>query len=193
MANYGRNFAFRIPPEGNERPGRFVSPSTGNHLPIGVPVQADVSEAVDTLGRQPIELVTGAAPTPKGNAGILVYEYAPAAFAGDDPFLVTYSDKDTAPLGASVQVVHGPGIKVVLTNTLDTAVGVDFTGVYGTQRIIVAGIGATPTVIVGDYLTPGTGNDTAGYWAETGSAANAWLVVTHVDTVRHEVEAELVF
>jgi hypothetical protein len=56
---------------------------------------------------------------------------------------------------------------------------------------MVAGLGATPTLQVGDYLTPGTGNDSAGYWAETASAANAWLVVTLVDSARQEVEAEL--
>ena len=144
------------------------------------------------LGLTPVELATGAQAKPlPGKGGILVYEYGPAAYAGDDPFLTTYSDKDTAPAGAAVQVVNGTDVKVVLRNTDDeTFLHVrDYEG-----RTFVAGIGiATPTLAVGDMLTPGTGDDTDGYWAETGTAANAWLVITKVDNDRGEVEARLNF
>jgi hypothetical protein len=58
---------------------------------------------------------------------------------------------------------------------------------------MVAGLGATPTVAVGDYLTPGTGNGTAGYWAETATEANAWLIVTAVNASTGEVEARVNF
>ena len=58
----------------------------------------------------------------------------------------------------------------------------------------MAGIGiATPTIAVGDFLTPGVGNDSAGYWAEVGAGATAWLVVTGIDNARAEVEAQLLF
>ena len=32
-----------------------------------------------------------------------------------------------------------------------------------------------------------------GYWVETATAANAWLVITAVDASRGEVEAEMTF
>jgi hypothetical protein len=51
-------------------------------------------------------------------------------------------------------------------------------------------MGATPTVKVGDLLSPGTGTDVAGYWAVNATAANAWLRVTNVDAARQMVEAE---
>ena len=134
---------------------------------------------------------TSAQDAPKpGEGGIAVYEYGPAAYAGDDPFLTTYSDKDTVPAGAAVQVVNGPDVKVVLRNTSDeTFLNTrDYTG-----RVMVGGLGATLTLAVGDYLTPGTGDDTDGYWEETSTASEAWLVITKVDNDRGEVEARLTF
>ena len=55
------------------------------------------------------------------------------------------------------------------------------------------GAGATPNLNVGDYLTPGAGTDTDGYWAVTATAENAWMVVVGVDDARGEVEARLLF
>lgn len=190
MGTYGRNFEFRIPPTHGQRLGRFYVPTTGTRLPIGVPVVATAGEDVNNLGLQPVTLAAaGTAPKP-GQSGIAVYEYGPAAFAGDDPFYTTYSDKDLIPLGAAIQVVSGTDVKVVFTNT-------DATSFLGTRdyaaRTMVAGTGATPTVVAGDFLSPGTGNDTDGYWAEEATAADAWLVVTRVDAVRKEVEAQFVF
>jgi hypothetical protein len=197
MASYGRNFDFRVPPRSGERTGRNVLTDTGlsggTSVPIGAPVVYDSAEGVndDFTAARSFKLATGAQAPAPGRCGILVYEHAPAAFAGDDPFLTTYSDKDTAPVGKLVQVVSGDTVKVMLKNTADrTFLNTrDYTG-----RKMVAGLGgATPTIAVGDYLTPGTGNDTAGYWAETGSATNAWLVVTAVDNDRAEVEAQFLF
>lgn len=192
MASYGRNFDFRVPPRSGERAGRFIL-GGATDLPIGVPVKVDTGEdqSTELTGALTVELATGAqAPVP-GLSGILVYEHAPAAFAGDDPFLTTYSDKDTAPAGKLVQVVSGTTVKVVFRNTSDRTFL--STRAYDGRKM-VAGIGqATPTIAVGDYLTPGTGDDTSGYWAETGSATNAWLVVTAIDNDRAEVEAQLVF
>jgi hypothetical protein len=86
-----------------------------------------------------------------------------------------------------VQLTAGPNTKVVFTNTAART----FMGVRNYKgRTMVAGMGATPTVKVGDLLSPGTGTDAAGYWAVNGTAANAWLVVTNVDTARQMVEAE---
>ena len=59
---------------------------------------------------------------------------------------------------------------------------------------MVAGVSlATPTVAVGNMLTPGTGDDTDGYWKETSDAAEAWLIVTSVDASTDTVEVVLNF
>jgi hypothetical protein len=142
------------------------------------------------MGRLPVALATGAQAPKKGLSGIALYEWAPAAFAGDDPNLVLYSDKGTVPRGHALQVISGDMIKPVFKNTTDKVYL--HTRTY-TGRTMVAGMGATPTLAVGDMLTPGTGNDTAGYWAETANAAEAWLIVENIDAARHEVECRLAF
>jgi len=190
MTNYGRNFEFRSAPKGAHRGGRYYLTGSTD-IPIGAPVKYDSGEDENALGLLPVTLATSAQNAPKpGMGGILVYEHAPAAYAGNDPWLTTYSDLDTAPAGKAVQVVSGTEVKVVFRNTEDRTYLVtrDYTG-----RVMVAGAGATPTVAVGNYLTPGTGNGTDGYWAETATAAEAWLVVTKVDTDRGEVEAKFTF
>lgn len=193
MGTYGRNFEFRIPPDGDERYGRYCVPSTGNKLPIGVPVKATTNTA-NALGLQQVLLATGEQAPGKSGCGIAVYEYGPAAYAGVDPYLVTYSDRDTIPLGAAIQVVHHPGIKVVFTNTTNTAY-VDFTATFqsGPRIMVNNAFAATPNISVGSYLTPGIGDDTNGYYQITTTAANAWFVVTKVDSTRLEVEAEMTF
>ena len=188
MASYGRNFDFRVTPKGGQRQGRYAN-NSGAAIPIGVPVV--VSGTTDGQGRQNVALATGnqAAPLP-GKGGIAVYEHV--SFAGVDPVITTYSDLGTAPNGKAVQVISGRDVKVVLTNT---AVG-SFGGRsgYPAARKMVAGIGqATPTVAAGDMLTPGTGSDGAGYWAETSTASEAWLIVTSVDNASGTVEARLNF
>lgn len=191
MGTYGRNFEFRVPPVHGERGGRYILPSdAAADLPIGVPVRVADGATPDSSGRLPVALATGAQAPKKGLSGILVYEADPTAFAGDDPYLTTFSDKDKAPRGKAVQVVSGDRVKLVLRNTEDRTFleSRDYAG-----RTIVAGLGATPTLAVGDFLTPGTGNDDAGYWAETADAANAWLVVENVDATRGEVEARVNF
>ena len=194
MSNYGRNFAFRVPPVGGQRAGRYATPAlgsdgAGHEFRLGQPVS--VSGVKNALGLAEVANGTqGAVPTP-GKDGVLVYEYGPAAFAGDDPYLTTYSDKDTAPNGKAVQVVSGEEVKVVLCNTSTRT----FLGARTyTGRTMVAGLGATPTVAVGDLLEPHSSpSDTNGYWQETATRANAWLVVTAVDTARGEVEARMLF
>jgi hypothetical protein len=187
---YGKNVEFRVVPEPHQRLGRFVTPSTGSPIAMGVPIGIDTAVAVDAMGRNTVKLITGATNPIKGLHGILVYEYkGQEGWAGDDPYLTTYSDKSTVPLAQSCQMVSGDNVKVCLRNTVSSTFLNNRT--Y-TGRIMVAGTGATPTVVVGDYLTPGTGDDTNGYWAE-GNATNGWLLVTRVDLVRSEVEAVMRF
>jgi hypothetical protein len=192
VATYGRNFDFRVPPVGGQRGSRYALKAGEDPLPIGAPVTVDTT-ASDASGRDQLQvtLATGdQVPTP-GLSGIAVFEYAPwPAFAGNDPYLTTYSDLDVVPKNSALQLVSGDTVKVVFKNTIDKTFlhTRDYKG-----RVMVAGLGATPTVAVGDYLTPGTGNDTAGYWAETSDATKAWLVITHVDSARGEVEAKMAF
>jgi hypothetical protein len=188
MSTYGRNFEFRVPPEGAERAGRY---SLGGSDPLAIGAPVVVTGATDASGRLVVTKAAADADKPlPGQGGVLVYEYGPAAYAGDDPQLTTYSDKSTVAVGEAVQVVNGDGVKVVLRNT---AASTFLTLRNYAGRTMVAGLGATPTLQVGDKLCPGTGNDSAGYWKETSDAAKAWLVVTKVDTTRGEVEARLNF
>lgn len=186
--NYGRNFEFRVSPGYGHRPGRYVN-NTGSAIPLGTPVAA--TSTVDELGRQEVEPVTGATAPVRGTHGIVIVEYIAAdGYAGSDPFLTTYSDIDTARSGDAVILAQGDEAKVVFRNTEDRT----FLNTRSYDgRTMVAGLGATPTLEVGDYLTPGVGDDDDGYWAETADADEAWAVITAVDTTRGEVEARLLF
>lgn len=188
MASYGRNFEFRVPPVHGERGGRYVLGGS-TALPIGAPVKvADgATPSTSLTGALPVGLATGASAPKKGLCGILVWEVDPGSgLGGVDPVTTTYSDFDTVPVGQQVQVVSGTQTKVVLRNTEDR-VFLQTTSYAGRLMVPVSGL------VVGDYLTPGTGNDDAGYWVEDATASNAWLIVTSVDTARGEVEARLAF
>lgn len=190
MASYGRNIEFRVPPHHGQRGGRFAAPA-GADLPMGVPVKVADGATETALGLLPTALATGAQAPKVGLCGIAIYENNSGVdLAGRDPLQTTYSDYDTIPRGRAIQVISGDRVKVVFTNTEDRTflVAKNYEG-----RIMVAGMGATPTLAVGDFLTPGVGNDTDGYWAETATAANAWLVVERIDVARQEVEARFVF
>lgn len=191
MGSYGRNFDFRVPPVHGQRGGRYILPASAPaNLPIGVPVVVPNGSATDVDGRLPVQLATGAQAPKKGLCGLLLFEYGPAAYAGFDPLLTTYSDLDFAPRGQSVQVISGDSVKAFFRNTAARL----FFGVRNyAGRIMVAGMGATPTLAAGDFLTPGVGTDVAGYWAETAIEADAWLIVEHVDAARQEVEARFAF
>jgi hypothetical protein len=207
MGTYGRNLEFRVPPMSEYRQGRFSAPAvplsgagtagTGaagtGLIPIGAPVLADLAAGMDGLGRQIVKLATSGAggnvPAP-GLSGLAVFEYGPNAFAGTDPLLTTYSDLGVVPAGQAVQVVHGSHVKVVFTNTVAEL----FLGQRAYPgRAMVNGLGATPTVTVGDYLIPGIGDDTDGYWTSTATLAGAWFVITAIDTIRVQVEARMLF
>lgn len=189
MSTYGRNFEFRVPPRGPERGARYVLPADADaDIPIGAPVRVADGATPDAMGLLPVGLATGAQAPVNGLSGIAVFEHAPAAFAGDDPYLTTFSDKGDVPRGRAVQVVAGSRIKVVLRNTADRTF-YQMRNYAG--RVMVAPANLTG-LAVGDFLTPGTGDDDAGYWA-AGTAANGWLVVEHVDTTRGEVECRMTF
>ena len=190
MSNYGRNFVITVPPHGRDRKGRFYN-AEGAAIPIGVPVVA-TDGAVNSLGLEPVTLATAPqAPPLTGRGGVVVYEYGPNAFAGVDPVTTPYSDLDTVPDAAACQVISGTYIKIRLINTA-TSLFLQTRSTPG--RVMVAGLtGATSSVAVGDFITPGSGNDTDGYWNETTTASEAWAVVTKVDADRDELEAQLTF
>ena len=189
MASYGRNFEFRVPPVHGQRGGRYVLPSDADaDLVIGVPIKVIAADGQDDSGRLPVELATGAQAPTKGQTGILVFEADPSlAFAGTDPALTTYSDIDKAIRGQGVQLVSGDSVKIVLRNTEDR------TFLNTRQYEGRTMFDEDPVPVVGNYLTPGVGDDTGGYWAITGTKSNAWLVVEGYDADRHEVEARFIF
>jgi hypothetical protein len=133
-------------------------------------------ESATVDGALAVEVVDGATAIPTaGWGGILVYEELFVDSAGESP-----SDVLKCPAGAMVQVVNGTDVKVKFTNDAVLTM-VDETG-------------ATPGVVVGDYLTPmSSPGDADGYWAKTATAANAWLVVTAVDHSAGVVEARVNF
>lgn len=187
MGSYGRNIEFRVTPEEYMRRGRIIL-GQGSDVPIGVPLLVGTTPDPLWTGALPATLATGAqAPSP-GMSGLGIYEWVD--FNGLDEQLFSSSDRDKIPNGKQFQLISGKGVKVVFKNT--TAHSFMGTRNYA-GRTMVAGMGATPTVLVGDYLTPGTGSDAAGYWARTATATQGWLRVTNVDATRQEVEAEFVF
>lgn len=194
MGSYGRNFDFRVMPQGGQRGSRFILNPAAN-IPMGTPVKYDGSFDTSSYGSpgvMGVSLALGAQPPEPGLSGIAVYEYAPAAFAGFDPVLTTYSDLDFIPAGKLCQVISGPTVKIVLTNT--TSFLFDNTRTYP-GRVMVAGLGGATSADpwVGTLLTPGNGTDTAGYWTSTATTANGWLVVTSADDTNTEVEAKMLF
>lgn len=189
MGSYGRNFEFRVTPEEYMRRGRVIL-AQGADVPIGVPLLIADNAPPDPLwtGALPATLATGAQAPRRGMSGLGVYEWIDVN--GLDAQLSGYSDRDLIPNGKQFQLVSGAGVKVVFHNT----VAHTFSGTRNYPgRMMVAGMGATPTVQVGQYLSPGTGTDAAGYWAVNATATNAWLRVTNVDASRQEVEAEFMF
>lgn len=185
-----RNFGFRVPPEASSRKGRFILGGSTDR-PIGAPVKIVVPQTAVTNSTDALTatLATAEQAPVQGLCGILVYEYDAAAYAGHDPVLTTYADLDVAPVGKMVQVVSGTDVKVWFKNTF--ARTFDHVRTYP-GRLMVAGVSiATPTVKIGDLLSPGVGDDTSGYWAETSTASNAWLRVT--DVQGDLVEAQMQF
>lgn len=182
-----RNGVFRVSPRGGERKGRFILNPSGNAVPEFAPVVVTAPGGAD--GRAVVSLATGAQNKPlPGRGGILAYEQF--RMDGYDPVSSTYSDVGTVEPGKSVQVIDGENrVKIALRNTTAGA----YRANYPTPRVMVTGMGATPTLQAGDMLTPGTGDDSSGYWTTTSNAAEAWLIVNNVDVASGWVEATLNF
>lgn len=197
MSTYGRNFEFRVQPHQGQRAARYINPADGDAIVIGAPVAVITADQLDADERLNVQLVSTAnanvpAVPVSGIHGIAIYEHAPNAFSGDDPLLVTFSDKDTVPVGEPCYLVSGDQVKVVLRNTNDN----NFFGqrTYAGRTMVDEAAGATPNVNVGDYLMPHTTpSDSNGYWTKTATLSEAWLVVTAVNDDRGEVEARFLF
>lgn len=192
MGTYGRNFEFLVVPISHNRGGRYATQSEADYdtvIPMGAPVKV-VGE--DLLLRQTIELADDGVAPDKGRHGIAIYEHGDGAtWAGDDQNLTTYSDKGVLPFEKAVQVVSGPNVKVLFTNT-DAETFLQTRSYTG--RNMVAELGGSPSVTTGAYLEPHADpSDTNGYWQVTSTRADAWLVVTRVDSDRNEVEAQMLF
>lgn len=184
--NYGRNFEFRVSPPPDQRGGRYVTGATP--IPIGAPV---VAGAVNADGRNVVAVAAGAIDPVPGIHGLLVFEYAWAAYAGRDPFLTVSSDLDFAPANAPVQLVSGTENKVVLRNTVDDEFLTPDNIVAGKVYVAPANLAG---LAVGNGLRPhNAGSDEVGWWQEVGVDEAAWLIITNVDAGRGEVEARLAF
>ena len=185
-----RNFHFLKSPTDGERGGHFVVGDSSAVLTSGVPVL--VTGGVDPLDRKIVGLAPeGTARPNPGQGGVLNFESISSL--GYDADIYTYSDYDEVRPGDAVQVVTGNGgrVKAAFTTTESGTSLLSNRSGYPRARVMVAGAkGATPTVSVGDYLIPGAGNATAGYWKTTATKADAWLYVTEVDGVNGVVEAE---
>lgn len=185
MGVYGRRFHFLVPPLPHDRYGRCV---TSGAIVIGTPVELGSTE--DANGQRPLTLRTTAVAPQKGKHGILVYENPFDTAPGFDPIQYAFGDFDTAPDAAPAQMVSGGYIRFRLKNVAAETVQGQKT--YAAKKM-VAGIGvATPTLAIDDFIGPGPGDDTNGYWQESDSA-HAWAIVTHVDNSTGEVDARLLF
>lgn len=181
---YSRNFGFRSF-ENIVRIARHRTPKTGDAIALGAAVVVDDS-AVGFLrlaedGEDPTQL-----------SGVLVYEHITNAglggFNGVDMQLTNVMDApfNVAPRGAYAQIVHGIGTKVWYRNTVDKPL---YDARVQVGLTVVAGLGATPTLAVGDGLVP-AGDGT---WRESAGAEVSWLTVEQVDAVAGRVEARFAF
>lgn len=193
MSNTGRNVEILSEPDHKHRLGRYRL-KDGLSVPIGVPLQV-ASATPDAQGRLTLELATAASAPKAGSNGIGLYIWSFNALRGNDPFLTDPSDKDYIPTAKPCQLLFGDEIRWRFRNTTaHTFPRNAGTGRAYTARVMVAGVSlATPTVAVGNLLTPGVGNDTDGYWAETADATLAWLRVTAVNGTTGECEAQQIF
>jgi hypothetical protein len=173
---YTRNFGFRSF-ENLIRDGRNQVPATGSPYLIGTAVVVD---STNTLVRP------SDSANPTVLSGVVVFEHI--QYQGTDPFLASPNDfpYTVVPLGRFAQMVHGRGAKVYFKNTADQPL---YDGRVIAGQTIVAGLGgATPTIVVGDYLTPAAD----GTWKE-GNATNGWFQVEQVNNASGLCEARFTF
>jgi hypothetical protein len=181
---YTRNFGFRDF-TGIVREARNKVPASGLTGPDASGFLIGTAVVEDSANPGQLVRPAGAA-APNALSGIVLYEHI--QYQGVDPFLATSYDApfQVAPLGRMAQMVHGPGVKVWFKNTVDTPL---YDGRLQAGVTLVNGLGgATPSISVGDYLTPGSN----GRWAE-GNAGNGWLQVTLVNNTTGLCEARFTF
>ena len=163
------------------REGRFRAPAA-TELRLGTLVQIDAGDtdrvqqadaSADGVG------IGGTKDVRQDLCGILWYEHDSQTFNappwGGAAGLLP-QDLDTAPADRMVQVLHGPGVKVWLRNTLldTTEPGLN----YDNDRAAVTMVNNIGAVVVNDLL----GWDPTGYWDVTVDATEAVLRVTGIDT-----------
>lgn len=169
---YTRNFGMRSF-ENVVRAGRFRVPTTADATGNG---QADglflIGTAVKIDAANPGFLTRpGDSEAPSPLCGVVVFEHIQRM--GQDPFLTTAQDFETVPAGQYAQIMRGPGVKVWFKNTENK---VSYDGRSTPGRTLIDGLGATPTIEVGDFLTVAAD----GTFKE-GTSANGWFVVEQVD------------
>lgn len=187
MGNYGRHVNVCQPPLAEHRAGQYIA---GEDLVQWCPVVA--SGNPDANGQIEVNKETGATVPLIGVHGLVCYEQPDANFVGYDPLLTRASDMGDIPAGSSVQLVRGPETVLEFRNFPEV------TSFHGMRdypaRIVIAGVSiATPTLAVGNLLTPGVGDDTDGYWAETANEDEGWLRVQSIDTDLGLVVAQVLF
>lgn len=175
MTTYGRFCSFRASPYPQQRDGHCRN---GNAvLPQMAPVVIASQSAVD--GRNVLALA-GEAATPSPNAGVILYEDPWFSRVGRDPVTTTSSDIDVVPANAPAQRVLLVGNVKILVQNL-SAGDLDFDGMrsYDGRNMFkpadIAGLA------VGDYVTPGAGNNTDGWWKKAAGASTGWGQVAEVD------------
>lgn len=165
------------------REGRFRAPATGTELMLGTLVQIDAADT-DRIQQADADLgdgvgIGGGGDVRQNLCGILWYEhdsqtFNSPAFGGAAGLLP--QDLNTAPNGRMVQVLHGPGTKVWLRNTVLDATEPGLN--YASDRPAVTMVDSIGTVSVDDLL----GWDPLGYWKVTALPEEAFLRVTALDT-----------
>lgn len=158
--NVVRTARFRVPAAPNAFSG---DGSEGGLALIGTAVMLDAANP-GFLKRPDANEV------PSPACGVVVYEHIQRM--GSDPFTTTALDFEVVPAGQYAQVMRGPGVKVWFKNT-ESALSYD--GKSRPGRDLVAGLGATPSVAVGDFLTV-----TADGTYTEGNATNGWFLVEQV-------------
>ena len=186
MSSLGRNFSFLQSPIPEHRLGRYKTGSTA--LPQGAPVLA--TGATDTADkRRAVALAAADAPMAGavgGLGGILVWDEGWEGLYGLDSALNSASDVGLVPAYTAAQVVHGTEVRVGFRNTTAHS----FLNLRNYTGLVMVNM---TSLVLGDYLTPGAGDDTNGYWKRTTTAANGWLRVTGIDSNNGLVEAQMLF
>lgn len=154
-------FGARVSPRHGERSARNTADNSG--IVIGAPVVATGTK--DSRGSLIMTKAAKGANKPlPGLGGVANRD---PLFRADEFAIITHTNQYEITEGMPFQVWSGSTVKIFLSN-INGFVAVDGLG------------GATNTVNVGDFLTPGDGNLEDGIWEVTADAAKAWLVVTDV-------------